>query len=281
MKKIFKYGLFSVLAAVAMASCTDEYKYDAADPVTNQNEPKATIEADEVSYTFEGDEAETFTFNVTRQNSDKAESVDIESAHLLAGDGRESKTTVDFAAGETSKEVKATTSLEVGEKITCTVKVADKNADIYSSTNGHYMQEFTLFHDYPWTDAGSCTFIDYTFGQGKYGANGVKIQQYSADKNTYRIVKPFEATFGAEGSDNIVFYLNDDGSAKSLKAGGIKLNVSGYSLTYYAAGNYASYCTFTNQQNQYDMTMIISKGSQLGIAEFFFIWDEGWPGKAE
>lgn len=278
MKKIFKYGLFSVLATVAMASCTDEYKYDAADPVTNQNEPKATIEAEEVSYTYEGDEAETFTFNVTRQNSDKAESVDIECDNPRV---TLDKTTVDFAAGETSKEVKGTTSLEVGEKITCTVKVADKNADIYSSTDGHYMQEFTLFHDYPWTDAGSCTFIDYTFSEGKYGANDVKIQQYSADKNTYRIVKPFEAALGAEGSDNIVFYVKDDGSAKSLKAGNIKLNVGNYTLTYYASGNYASYCTFTNQGKQYGMTMIISNGSQLGVAQFYFIWDEGCPYKAE
>ena len=63
MNKILKYGLYSVMAAMSFVSvsCTDEYKYDPADPA-NADNAKAAIEAAKTNFVIEGEGPATFTF---------------------------------------------------------------------------------------------------------------------------------------------------------------------------------------------------------------------------
>lgn len=285
MKNIFKYGLYSVIAAmslVSVSSCTDEYSYDPAAPVTDGG-AKAQIVAESTDYTFEGDDKQEFTFTVTRPDASQAATVGLECNSSKVS----VPATVEFAAGEKEKEVTATASLDLEEREAVTIKVADKDADIYSQDGGYYQQVFNLYHDYAWEDAGTCTFVDVTLSNQQAGATGVKIQKYPKAANKYRIVKPFEAALGAEGSGDIVFYLNEDGSAKSVEGGAIKLGLSLntssgrqiFDLAYYTSGNYAGYCNFLSQNNVYQINMILTTGgSPYTTYTCMFQWDEQWPG---
>lgn len=278
MKKVFKYGFYTLLAAftLTVASCTDDYSYDAAEPVKENQQ--ASIVADETEWNYEyTDDTQTFTFDVVRPDDSQAATINLECDNSAI----QIPATVDFAQGQKSVTVTATAKMEMGQTESCTIKVADKDANPYSEANGYYMQKFTLFRDYKWTKVGSCTFQDALFTDNT--VEGVEIQQYDHDKSIYRLVAPFYAVgIGSEKSANIKFQVNADGSAKTIVPGAYALDLQGglsaYSMAYYATGSYAGYCTFTNQGNAYVCSYIYTKNGQpWNVGQFAFQWTEGCP----
>lgn len=278
MNKVFRYGFYSLLAALAlnMASCTSEYSYDAAEPVkANQ---QASIVADETELNYEySDETQTFTFDVIRPDDSQAASISLECDNSAV----KIPETVEFAQGQNTATVTATANLQMGQTESCTIKVADKDANPYSEENGYYMQKFTLFRDYKWTKVGSCTFYDATFTRET--VDGVEIQQYDHDNTIYRLVSPFYA-LGIAGnkSASIQFKLNADGSANAGVAGTYALNLQGqlspYGMAYYTSGSYAGYCSFSNKDNVYTCNYIYTyNGEPWNVGRFMFEWTEGCP----
>lgn len=263
MNKILKYGLYSVMAAMSLVSvsCTDEYKYDPADPA-NADNAKAAIEAAKTNFVIEGDEAATFTFNVTRPNGGGAATVALECNNPKVT----IPATVNFEAGETSKEVTANVDIDFLESLNCVIKVADKDADIYSEANGHYMLNFSVSRDYAWKTVGTCTVADLTLSQGKLQNDGILLQQYSKDSSKYRLYKPFYYLFGPDNGvtdcKNFVFYLNEDMTPKSVVPYTDEFNLlNQYGFAYYGAGsNYASYCHFEYKEGAYYVGALLTQG---------------------
>ena len=273
MNKTFKYSLYCVMAAMSLVSvsCTDEYEYDPAAPV-NADNAKASIEAGQIKYEFDGDDATVFTFNVNRPNGEKAATVALESNNPKVV----VPATVDFAEGETSKEVTATVNIDYLESMDCVIKVADKDADIYSATNGHYMQNFSISRDYAWNTIANCTIADITLSNGQLKAQSV-LQQYSKDSSKYRIVKPFYYLFGpnygVNDSKNIMFYLNEDMSPKSVVPYNDEMGLFGqYGYAYYGAdSSYADYCGFEYEEGLYYVYgMLTQDGSAAANYVFAF-----------
>ncbi len=170
MKKFIKYTFAALFGAVALASCTNEYEYDAA-PADNLG-GNGFVEASEAgtTYMFVPGEEQTVTFVVGRINSDAAGSV-----ALKCDNGKLTvPATVDFAAGEATKTVTAVANVEVGGNEKITVSVADGDAFLYARNDVTFtIQVFPVIE------------VEYVFGI--VGAQSYPWQIYDLGNGNYRL----------------------------------------------------------------------------------------------
>lgn len=173
MKNFFKYTFAALFGAVALASCTNEYEYDAAP--SDSMGGNGYIEASEAGtkFMFVPGEEQTVTFVVGRINSDAAGSVALTSdnAKLTV------PASVEFAAGESTKTVTAVANVEVGGNEKIKVSVADSDAFLYARND----VTFTI-QVFPVID------VQYVFGF-TVGPDAYPWQLYDLGNGTYRVPK--------------------------------------------------------------------------------------------
>lgn len=275
--RFFKFGsmVLSAVLAFALASCTDEYEYEAA-PVPNN--AGITLSAEETNFYFEGiQEHQSFTFFVNRPESLKDNAVSVS----LVCDNEKVKLpeTVDFAVGETSKEVTANCSLEKGDKITVSISASEKDANVYSEEQYVIV---TLERDqYAWITCGKAMFTDFAFGAGDEDEwVEVDVQRCEGEGvvNTYKLVQPLTALYG-EGSGDIKFELNTDGTIKKLITdGNVIAKLAGYDF-YFDPVTYGAYCNFEKDaEGYYIVNHLLKQGNSLYTGGcLVFQWTEGYP----
>ncbi len=125
--------------------------------------------------------------------------------------------------------------------------------------------------DYNWIPAGTCTFVDYIFGDG-VACEDVQIIN-GEGSNVYRIVAPYHYTYPEDDApmDNITFYLNNDGSISMEEGDWFTLWDYGF---YYDSANYGNYCFVQNQGNIYDVHFLLKEDGVVSYtAQFMFQWN--------
>ncbi|MDR0683164.1 MAG: hypothetical protein LBG15_15170 [Dysgonamonadaceae bacterium] len=141
-----------------------------------------------------------------------------------------------------------------------------------------------------WEDVGTVEFEDL-FWTGGEKAN-VTIQKFFG-QNRYRLVDVYSEVFLAIDPEDpdiekcrgkyLEFYLDEDGNADKLPSGLQDLGLGIYGYEFYWAlpdEPYASYCTFTNNANQYTITGVATENGEVAYTfSFVFTWIEGYPGE--
>ena len=121
-----------------------------------------------------------------------------------------------------------------------------------------------------WESAGTCTFIDYTWGGGA-SADNIPIQKRVDAPNQYRIKDPLCAVYGTANGTNFEFELNDDGSI-SVPEGYWTFKYWNYQC-YYDSTDYGPYCYIEQDGNTYRVHHLLTDGSSLSLGSFEFIWN--------
>lgn len=264
------YLLLIAMAVITLASCTDKYSYDAAQPLDNA---KITLEAEQTSYYFEGaQEQQEFSFNVNRPSETGSVTISL----VCDNDKVKVPETVTFNDGETTKTVTATSAIAKGEKVTVSISAIDTDANIYSEAQ--YIV-ITLERDkYAWITCGKAIFVDYTFGDGATGEVEVQRCEGEGVENTYKLVNPYYAVY-EEGSGDIKFKLDDTGKAVDMVTDNkVIFSNFGYDF-YFDTTTYGAYCYFEKDQDGvYWVGCLLKQGSSLYTGgSFGFMWTEGYP----
>lgn len=145
--------------------------------------------------------------------------------------------------------------------------LATANPDFGKQTSSTIVE---VMCDYNWVSAGTCTFVDYTFGDG-VAAEGVSIEN-AEGSNMYRIVAPYTYTYPEDNAPryDITFTLNSDGSISMQE--GDWFNLWGYGF-YYDTASWGNYCYVLQQGNIYDVNFLLKEGGEVSYtAEFMFEW---------
>lgn len=157
MKKI-KNLLYMVLAGgvFTLTSCSDDIEREPS-PIPTDG-AQAYIYMDKTDLTYTPSEDQVFTLKVARQKTDAAATVH------LSTDATDITVpaTVDFAAGEGSKDVKIAFNLELGKSGTYTITVADADAYVY----GNNKVTVNIKRDYTWLSLGNGVYTSQLFGEG-------------------------------------------------------------------------------------------------------------------
>ena len=181
---------------------------------------------------------------------------------------------VTFAPGEgIAYATIVVNGMEPGNAYTCTVNLSDADK---ATANLDFGQQMTstvveVMCDYNWVPAGTCTFVDYTFGDG-VAAEGVEIE-HADGSNLYRIVAPYTYTYPEDNAPryDINFTLNSDGSISMQE--GDWFNLWGYGF-YYDTPSWGNYCYVLNEGNVYDVNFLLKEGGEVSYtAEFVFQWN--------
>lgn len=202
----------------------------------------------------------TYTANVTM--TDASEGVSLKSNQVTFTDGDGMAYAIVVISG-----------MSQGNEYSCTLNLSENDKQ---TANTEFGKQFTsttvkVMCDYNWVSAGTCTFIDYTFGDGVAGEN-IKIEN-AEGTNIYRIIAPYYYTYPEDGAtkDNITFTLNGDGSISMQE--GDWFNLWGYGF-YYDSASWGNYCFTQNEGNLYDVCFLLKvDGAVTYTAEFMFQWD--------
>lgn len=215
---------------------------------------------------------------VTRNNTSGELSINYETEASADGiftdDGNG---TVHFAPGVATATINVKASnLQKGTTYTYKMKLDTEKQDV-DTVFSKAVQEMVveIVSDYTWVEAGTCTFIDGNFDGGT--AEDVTVEQALENKTVFRIVEPYQTLFeGTEDeeffadADNIVFYLNEDGSPNSVKTDAY----FGGSYTLMYLSSYPSYCYFECDGNVFTVGHLIGvDGAPTYIGGFQFIYD--------
>jgi hypothetical protein len=174
-------------------------------------------------------------------------------------------------------------NLEKGKDYTYTLTFgAAEAATADTITNSQNLQTVISIHsDYNWVSAGTCTFVDYTFGDG-VAAKNVSII-HAEGTNIYRIIQPFMAVYGKGGSGfsvdtGIEFLLNADKTITLVHdANGIVCTADQYDFVWVDA-YVPDYCNIVCNGNVFQANMLglVSGDGYYGGFSFAFQWD-GMP----
>ena len=130
-KKLFTYSqaIFCMALALSFSACTDEVDRDPS-PVQTEGVQAYFYQDEQTDYSFLPDEEQTFTFTIGRQTTEAA------TVHLTSDNTSFTvPQTVDFAAGEISKEVTVTFNLEIGESASFTLALGEGENYTYGASS--------------------------------------------------------------------------------------------------------------------------------------------------
>ena len=171
------------------------------------------------------------------------------------------------------------TNLDWGDECVCTLKLAA--ADIESASEfAEPIHEVTVTMKKPaLLPAGTCTFIDYTWGDAD--GNPVSVENVPIinveGTNKYRIISPlYYCYYGLEPDpDTSYFQFNLLSDGTVTVDDGLNLDWWGY-VGYYNAASYGAYCYVERDGNQYTVNeLLLYGGSSLYTGGMFvFIWDK-------
>lgn len=270
--KLGKYilGLAIVAAGLSLTSCDQENEGAIFEgpAMANVSFAKAAVNAETEETTI------TIPVVVTRTYSAEAYTANIVLAEGKAENVKLKNNQVTFAAGEQSASTELEiTDIQEGDHYTCVLKLSDADANTANKfdSQNHTMTIKVVRRG--WIDAGTCTFMDYTFGNGETAEN-VPIQN-AEGTNIYRIVAPYYYTYPEDDAtmDNIVFTLYDDGSISMQEGDWFTLWDYGF---YYDSANWGSYCnTAVHEDNLYEVNFLLKvDGAVTSTAAFMFKWDK-------
>ena len=198
---------------------------------------------------------------------------------------------IEFADGQATAVIKVTASnMAKGADYVYTLTLSDEDIlerdtlleNQIASTN------VIIHSDYNWIDAGSCTFIDYTFSEAETGDVAREVPILNAEgTNLYRIIHPWAAVYGEDidiEDTNLEFtYNEEDGSIDLVNYGGYVAEVAFGGSVYdfmWVAKYVGSYCKIQYSGNIYMASMlglVDGDGYYTGFS-FAFQWVKGWPG---
>ena len=266
--KLGKYILGLALVAVALTSCDQDnigaiYEPNVANvSFINGSQSSLTDKTSIEVPVAIGRAITSGSYTATVTLSDASEGVSLKSDKVSFADGEGmAYATILITGMQQGTEYHATLNLSDADKQTANTNFGEQ----VTST------KVSVMCDYNWVPAGTCTFVDYTFGDGVVGED-IEIQN-GEGSNVYRIMAPYYYTYPEDGAtkDNITFTLNSDGSI-SMKEGDW-FNLWGYGF-YYDTPSWGNYCYVLQEGNVYDVNFLLKVGGEVTYtAEFVFEWD--------
>lgn len=180
-------GLFTLTA------CSDDIVREPS-PVPTDG-IQAYLYTDATDLAFLPNDEQSFILNVVRQRTDGAATVHLNSV----GEKFTVPATVDFAAGESKKEVKVGFDLEIGTSATVKISIPEEEAYIYGSSN----LTVNVIRDYTWGNLGT-----WTLQSSFFGATGETQVLKAAEVSLYKAVSPyddgFDLLFKVDGNNVVV-----------------------------------------------------------------------------
>ena len=273
--KLGKYILGLALIAVGLTSCDQENEgaiYEAP-AMPNISFASASLYGE-----TEGDEL-TIPVVVTRTYSTEAYNTTVT---MTSNSDKAKLRSNQVSFG--SKEQKATlyvdaTNLDWGDECVCVLKLAD--VDVASASEfDNPIHEVTVTIKKPaLLPAGTCTFIDYTWGDAEgnpVAAENVPIINVEGT-NKYRIISPLYYCYNGmeDNPDMSYFQFNLQSDGNITVDNGLNLNWWGY-VGYYNTTNYGAYCYVERDGNSYTVNeLLLYNNTNLYTGgAFTFIWDK-------
>ena len=266
--KLGKYILGLALVAAGLTSCDQEnisaiYEPSVANISFLTGEQSALTDKTSIEVPVAVGRAMTngsYTATVTMSDASEGVSLKSNQVTFVDGEGMAYATVV-------------ITGMEQGYNYSCTLSLSDADKQTANTEFGEQITstKVVVMCDYNWIPAGTCTFFDYTFGDGEVGEN-VPIQN-GEGSNVYRIISPYTYVYPDDGAPahKITFYLNNDGSI-SMKEGDW-FTLWGYGF-YYDTADWGNYCYVQQEGNLYDVCHLLKvDGAVTYTAEFAFQWD--------
>ena len=273
--KLGKYILGLALVALAFTSCDQENEgaiYDAP-AMPNLSFTTASLYGE-----TEGDEL-TIPVTITRTYSTEPYTTTVNMT-TTNSKAKLRSNQVSFGAKETSATVYVdATNLDWGDECVCTLTLPDVDVQGANPFDSPIHQMTVTIKKPALVAAGTCTFIDYTWGDddgNPVGAENVPIINVEGT-NKYRIISPLYYCYKDMMPDPDMSYfqfnLQSDGSV--TVDDGLNLDWWGY-VGYYDATNYGGYCYVERDGNQYTVNeLLLYGGSSLYTGGMFvFIWDK-------
>lgn len=216
MKTINKYFLMMLAGGMLLfTACSDDIEREPS-PVPTEG-VQAYIYADKTTLAYLPDDEQSFNVKIGRQKTEEAASIhlstDAEEVTLPA--------TVDFAAGESVKEVKVTFDIPVGSTLSFDISIPEEEGYIYANNT----ITVNITRDYTWQDIGTGIYTSSAFGQ-----SWPQAIQKAKEANVYKLLDCI-----TEGYP-MIFTLSDDNQSLvewDIQATGYEED--GYGMTYFAA----------------------------------------------
>ena len=281
--KFYKSLLMFAVAAFAFCSCSDEgywepyeikgtrYSFAQANSSYDLTALDSLTEALVTVYRSTKHGNDTLPLSVTISDATVL-SVATDSVVFVDGsDVAEVIVNVDMAAMAVGKKYTAQLAFVVDS-----VNFMPENASI----TGAQSHTLSVVLNYNWIPAGTGIYAS-SFSGEQWAIKFEKVEGYS-DENGYQLyrIPDLYAT-----GYHLEFYTDAAGNAVAAAYGSIPLGITDGGSPVYIYNdyvNYASYCSFANQNNLYVLNALWRIGNSLytGCKEQF-VWQEGWPGAAE
>ncbi len=268
--KFFKSFLLVAAVAGLFASCSDEGYWDAY----NFKNDTYSFEQGSHSYSLKGTE-KLDSVVVTVYRSTTKGNVDVPTILTANSNIISADTAVHFVDGSSIAEIVVkidNSNIEIGKnyKAEITFDVPAEQLSI----SGANTYTLTFVKEYNWVVAGSGIWAS-SFSGEQFAVEFEMAEGY--ENGYYCRVAPYK-----KGS-YIPFFLDENADAVECPANNYNTGVTyaGAALVFHhdPAGNYAKYCSFTNEGNHYMLNGIWNTAEGLYVANEQFLWTEGWPGE--
>ena len=277
MNTIYKFLAIAFISSAFFASCAVDENMNDREPSPASSGSVFIFDNTPSSVSFVPSDEQKFVIKVGR---DQRVAESAATINLEVDDPDEVFTvpaTVTFGAGATEAEIPVTFDFQLGQRGTLTVGFAKSDAYDY----GRDQCTINVLRDYVWLNMGMVEYHEEDFELDK--PTLVPIQR-AEGTNNYRLADLYHHITVANEDPDVIppglhlpFTLDDDYNAVSLPDGFTDLG-TGYEV-YWNTTNYAAYCTFKNNGNNYSLGYLLTPNrSSLYIGSASFIWVEGYPG---
>jgi len=196
----------------------------------------------------------------------------------------QNKGTVTFADGEGLAVVYVKAhNMEIGKSYTATLTLQDVKLSADTTfDNQNVSTVLNVFCDYVWTEAGACTFVDYTWEDGYASKeNGVPIY-HAAGTNIYKISQPlyyvYNGIYSNPSTADLTFYMDNNYNV-TMPEGFWDMVYWGY-YCYYTSTSYPDYCYVEKIEDStygsgYEVGFLITPDNAslyIGGIEFYPTW---------
>jgi len=282
--KLYKYFLgLSVVLLGVLTSCNTDVEGVCYSPmganVSFETAKPSAITTSETSVTIpvriiRSITTGSYTANFTAEASEDGIFSNDANGSVTFADGQ-GVATINVVASNLAKGVDYTYTLNLGD--------AEKAAADTITKTQNLKTVIKIHSDYNWVNAGTCTFVDYTFSSSDNGSGKAGIPVIHAEgTNLYRIVQPFIAIYGSntfKSDSGVDFYLASDNSINFGTTEGYIYTVfdDADNYGYWNTTDYADNCTIQQNGNVFQVSHLLIYNGSLYTGAFAFQWN-GWPG---
>lgn len=288
--KHINYILTLAIAALSLVACdvSEDHVPGEASGIGVQAYIDQTMQT---SYTYKPADAQVLNIPIYRGNTDHAATVHLDitdTGHVF-----NAPSTLQFAAGESVKNLQVNFDITIGETHAFTVSIAQGEVFTYGAPS----LTFTVTRDYNWIDAGKALVKSTWVGNAQPIEISVQKREgvtETGDKQLYRLYSPYfymEPKYCPTEGFSIQFYVDNEFNAVELP----ELQAMGYQDTVNGLGNLYLYWkdvedtkkVFSNKGDSYticcpmvcdqfsDDIYILSKtdGSGIFTETIEFVWN--------